>query len=138
MISKILLYLHRIHPFSAPVQDQLLDTAAQLILQPLAGLFHPFFRPGGRGGCSAPCQTAREHKRTCWASPAVLASHRTASSPLGREREKSRWKLHVSCQLDLTADQEHGERKLSLLLQLPQKGCGSCTVQERARSQSVP
>lgn len=41
----------------------------------------------------------------------------SSHNPLGREREKSRWKLHVSCQLDLTADQEHGERKLSLLLE---------------------
>lgn len=55
----------------------------------------------------------------------------------GEKGKKSRWKLHVSCQLDLTADQERGERKLSLLVDLPQKG-GLCSVQGPACSPSVP
>lgn len=52
-------------------------------------------------------------------------------SPFRERKGKSRWKPHVSCVNWISLQiREHGERKLNLLLQLPQKDCGFCMAQE--------
>lgn len=97
-------------------------------LLPLAGLFHPsFLPPRGQRQLLSSMSSCKALQAELLGSTSTAGFSHNCFSPFRERKGKSRWKPHVSCVKWISLQiREHGERKLNLLLQLPQKDYGFC------------